>query len=498
MKPQRNFDAVAFAVLAFLIVFGYAWHGGIGISPDSIVYLSVARNLNAHAALVDYNQGPLVDFPAFYPLFLAAMQFVSGMDVLTIAPVLNGLLFFLVILLSNAILKRFQVNSKFYRPLLLLLLALSPALLDIYSMLWSETLFIVILLSFILTLCRYFNSRTLQNLFYCAILAGLACVTRYAGVTLIGTGVMLLLFDPSLKVWKKVTHLSWFTGIAIVPLLLNLIHNAIVNDQLTGPRQMTLSPLLGNVMLYGQELCKWIPGISGHAVLSALVAVVLFVLFAVLFFVRSWCNRNYTTAAQITTTFFIVYSVFIVGMSTISHFEGMNNRLLSPLYIPMLMTCTFWIPEWLKGLRPVLRKYAAAFILTLALLFAVFELIKLKELFREVNIYGIPGYTEDGWRTSELSQCLKAHPHFFKNDFTLYSNAHEAVYFHSNLKADDLPHHVDKEYIKAFFEEDGQYLIWFNAIADNELIDLNFILKNRKVMKTYPFKDGTIYFLLKK
>jgi hypothetical protein len=498
MKQWRNLDAAVLSLLAFFIVFAYAWHGGVGVSPDSIVYLSVARNLNAHAALVDYNQGPLVDFPAFYPLFLATVQFISRVDVLKIAPVLNGLLFSAVILLSNAILKRVEVSSRIYRLLLPLLLALSPALLDIYSMLWSETLFIVILLSFILTLSRYFKSRTLLNLFYCAVLAGLACVTRYAGVTLIGTGAMLLLFDPSLKIWKKVKHLSWFIGIAVLPLLLNLIHNAIVNDQLTGPRQMTLSPIWSNIVLYGQEIGRWVPGIGGNVILSTFFSVGLFVLLVSLFFIRSWYNRNYTTAAQVTTAFFIVYSVFIVGMSTISHFEAMNNRLLSPLYIPMMMTCTLWIPERVKGMTSVSRKYAVAFILLVTLVFAGFELLTLKELFKEVNRYGIPGYTEDGWKKSEVSRFLRRHPHFFKNDFTLYSNAHEAVYFHSNLRADDLPHHVDKEYIQAFFQEDGQYLIWFNTIADNELIDLDFILKNRKVVKTYRFKDGAIYFLLKK
>ena len=498
MKLGHNLDALVFALAAFLIVVAYAWHGGIGISPDSIVYLSVARNLNAHGALVDYNQGPLVDFPAFYPLFLAIVQFVSRIDVVTIAPVLNGLLFSAVILLSRAILKSFNFSSAKCIYAMLLVILLSPVLLGIYSMLWSETLFIVILLSFILTLNDYFTSRTLRALFYCALLAGFACVTRYAGVTLIGTGAMLLLFDPSLKAWRKVKHLTWFISVSVLPLVLNLLHNALVNDHLTGPRQMTLSPLLGNIIVYGQELGKWIPGLSSHAMIGVAFFVGLFVVLVVLFFMRCWFVTKYTTTAQIATAFFIVYSIFIVGMSTISHFEGMNNRLLSPLYIPLLLISSFWIPEWAGHFSMQLQKSIAVLFGILLSIFLTFEIVQLKHMFYDVHIYGIPGYTEDGWKKSQLSQFLRSRPHFFKNDYTLYSNAHEAVYFHSGLKADDLPHRVDKEYTKAFFNEDGQYLIWFNTVADGELIDLQQILNNRRVVKQYQFKDGTIYFLLKK
>ncbi|MES2515949.1 MAG: hypothetical protein V4580_17480, partial [Bacteroidota bacterium] len=257
-------------------------------------------------------------------------------------------------------------------------------------------------------------------------------------------------------------------------------------------------PLMTNIEHYGQELCNWLPGLSNHTALSTCVALLIFLGLTGLFFIRSWRNRNYHTTENIMSAFFIVYSVFIVGMSTISHFEGMNNRLLSPLYIPLLLTCSFWVPKWLTALNPAFRNYAAAGMVLLGLAFGVFEFQQIRALFHDANIYGIPGYTEDGWRNSELSGFLRKHPAIFGSDYTVYSNAHEAVYFHSGLKADDLPHNVDVQYMKDFFSEDGQYLIWFNTVQDEELISLDKILKNRKLVKRYDFKDGTIYFLLKK
>jgi hypothetical protein len=97
------------------------------------------------------------------------------------------------------------------------LIACSPCLLEIYAMLWSETLFIFLTLLFIVLLKNYFRSYRTSALFFAAIIAAIAFVTRYAGVTLLGTGFFLIFFNGEIPLVKKVKHLSIFTFLFLLP-----------------------------------------------------------------------------------------------------------------------------------------------------------------------------------------------------------------------------------------------------------------------------------------
>jgi len=116
-----------------------------------------------------------------------------------------------VIVTSGWILSRFVAHSRIYKWLILIAIILSPALLEIYSFLWSETLFILEVMLFILAYHHYIKSHSTQTLLFAALIAAISCITRYAGVTLIGTGGLLLLLDNKLNVPKKIKHICLFT-----------------------------------------------------------------------------------------------------------------------------------------------------------------------------------------------------------------------------------------------------------------------------------------------
>src|ERR1700743_728930 len=105
----KNSDSLLAAVIGFCIILLYTRHGGIGISPDSITYLSTARNMNIGRWPVVYDDMPLILFPVLYPTFLGSIIFATGTDAFVFAPVLNGLLFGLVIFLSGCMMERFMV-----------------------------------------------------------------------------------------------------------------------------------------------------------------------------------------------------------------------------------------------------------------------------------------------------------------------------------------------------------------------------------------------------
>jgi hypothetical protein len=95
--PKNNLDAFIPATIGFIIIFVYTRHSGIGISPDSLTYLSVARNIHSHGRFVDFDNRPLIIFPFFYPVFLSLGMFLTGSDPLSFGAILGCILFFKII-----------------------------------------------------------------------------------------------------------------------------------------------------------------------------------------------------------------------------------------------------------------------------------------------------------------------------------------------------------------------------------------------------------------
>ncbi|HLZ86319.1 MAG TPA: hypothetical protein VKQ52_03715, partial [Puia sp.] len=109
-----NYDAVPAAIAGFLIIQALCAYGGIGVSPDSVVYISTAQNIHDHGAINDFSNMPVMDFPAFYPIFLSGLIFLTGSKVVSLGPALDGLLFATLIGLCGWIMNRFTRVTRTY------------------------------------------------------------------------------------------------------------------------------------------------------------------------------------------------------------------------------------------------------------------------------------------------------------------------------------------------------------------------------------------------
>lgn len=488
-----NVDTLLIALLAVCAMLIYTGHNGIGISPDSVAYVSTARSIHENWTMTDFNLKPLVAFPVFYPVFLSTILFLTGTDIVQMGVMLNCLLLAGVVLISGRLMDRFPVKSVWHKRILLLLIAFSPALTEVYSMLWSETLLILLSLIFFVYLERYLSRPSLKNLLFCAVLAGLASVTRYAGVTLTGTAGLMILFAPDMAARKKAGHITLLGFVSFFILFLNLIRNHMLVGSLTGPRQIGHTPLLDNIGYYGKTLSEWYPVFNHDYYTTVFTGLAVFGLVLLLFFYRAFKAQRYGRQENIAAAFVLVYSVFIVGISTLSHFEGINNRLLVPVFIPALFVLTSWLPGFIAGLAPVAKKISIGLMLGLLLLFQYNAVLRLDEMYQDAVTYGVPGYADDSWKKSETAGFLVRHPDFLKQGRKVYSNAHDAVYFTTGLHADELPHHIDRAYQEKFYREKAGYVIWFNSIDDPELIHLSSIYKHRKLLEKYRFTDGWIF-----
>jgi hypothetical protein len=496
---KQHGDSLLASIAGFVIIYLFTLHGGIGISPDSIAYTSVARNLVAGNGFTQFGGHPLVDFPLCYPLFLSIVMFFTRLDIITCAPVLNGLMFSSVIFLSGCLMERFIHRSKWYKIILLIAITTSPSLIEIYTMLWSETLFIIWALLFFFAIHRYYRQHSLSSLVIMAAIAALAFDTRYAGITFVATGELLLFFDKQLKWKQKTTHLILFGAIACSLVTVNLIRNALSSGYLTGMRQKGITPLSDNIAYSGSVLSDWTTLWSTNHLFFLLITILVIALFVWLFIKNLVKSKEYHAYENSIIAFFIIYVGFIVLSSTISRYEQINNRLLSAAFLPFLWGITYKIPGWINALHHKRHKWGLGVIsLTIAVaLYANYYSVN-AENYDYMHESGIPGYTEDDWKQSPTIHFLQHHLYYLDQDSSVYSNHCQAVYFYTNHAVDMVPERVYKKEVKNFNSDSLQVLIWFFNDLNSDVLSLKEIRKHKNLKPLHVFSDGVIYFCTNK
>jgi len=492
-KSLKIYDSLLACAVGFYAIYEiYTSYSGIGISPDSIMYASTAQNIAQHGNLLTFNGGPIVFFPIFYPVFLSIILFITRVNTVAAAPVINSILFCGVIFMSGLIVTRFKTYSGIYKWLILIAVVLSPALLEIYTYLWSETLFIFITLVFILAFWNYQQKRTLKSLIIAAIVAALGCLTRYAGVTLVGAGGLLLLLDNQLIIRQKIKYVLTFGLIGISLLVGNLILNRLTSGLSTGTRESSLTSLSKNLYYFGTVMCDWIGFPQTFYPCAILIAcIILFSLTGLLAW-RAYKGKI-NTAESVIICFAVVYGWFIPVFASISRFEPLNSRLLSPLFVPLLIGITCWAPGMFKG-RKLKTQLLFAIPFVAVMLFSDYSLVMTDyQRWYDENDYGVPGYTDDDWNKSQFIMFLKTHKDIYTLDIPKYTDADEATYFFAGTTATLLPHKYFQNTVKQFFTVKHYYLIWFSSLNNWELIGLPDILKHGTLKKLYSFPDGAVY-----
>ncbi|OCX50360.1 hypothetical protein BEL04_21470 [Mucilaginibacter sp. PPCGB 2223] len=489
-----HLDALIAGIAGFVLIHIFTKYSGVGISPDSIMYMSTARNLNEGLGYVYFGGKPIVAFPVFYPTFLAIAEFITRTDPVRLGPVLDGLLFGTLIFLSGVIMERFRFPSKVYKWVILLAIVLSPSLLEIYTYLWSETLFMVWVLVFFLAYHHYTKTHSVKSLIVLATVTALALITRYAGITLVGTGGLLLLCDSELKLKDKIRHILIFGSISVSLLIANLVRNNLVTHTGTGPRYKSLTSLSENMHYFGTVMCDWFTFGQKAYGLAFTITLLLIVAFVTVFLYNAFRNRAmYNSYENIALAFFIVYALFMILSATISRYERLNNRLLSHLFIPFLWGCTWWVPQFIRRTRAGYRVALTVLAVGIGLLFAYGEYQRDWQRNDDECDYGIPGYTDDDWNKSELINLMKTHLELFKPGYTVYNNACEAFYFFTGLASEYIPHKNDPKAIRKFLGQSHFYVVVFDKLPDPALLTIKDIQQRKAMTLIFHSADGSIY-----
>ena len=451
---------------------------------------------------------PHVLFPPFYSLLLAAIGS-FGVDVLEAGRWVNAVAFGLTILAAGLWLRRSLESSVAGRLALgaVVVLVVSPHLNDAASRVLTESVFVLFVLLALMQLSSFLQAEG-RSLLMAAAFSALAALTRYAGVALILTGVLLLLAGRGARFTDRLRHAGVFGAVASIPVALVVVRNWTVSGTLTGPRVGTGQSLADSLGQIARVVGGWVvppnaPDWSAH--LLWLTAGLLVLGVPAVAAASSWLRRGSkpdalagygspsshgddpgeptewpATAIRLGpalpfVVFTLVYLVFIVAIVPLTVPFPIGNRFLVPLYVPALLAAT-WLLDRLLQIQAegwmAAAKWTPVFLILVGALthVGVSARANLRSTARALES-GYVGrtYNTSYWEESETLDYIRAN----RIDGGTYSNNAFAVWLadrtaapgtHDRLLA--LAHGTSLSGLKRGIEELGaevKHIVWFRG-----------------------------------
>lgn len=487
-----------FASFTVVLLVDAQW--GIGVSPDSVEYLALARNIIEFNGYVGSDGKAMPSWPPLYPVSLGVFSSLFHLDVLAVVPYCHAFLLSMIILVLFRISRIYgwSIQKEMAAGCMVLL---SVPLLYVATWVWSELFFSLLVALFIYYSSLYVKTDLKKYIVAMAIIAGLATLTRYIGGTLIFSGVIYLLAFNKIEVRTRISRILLFAIFSSLPLLLFLARNYYATGTLTGDRSEPVTMLFPQIFEVFSVLSRWFLPFNGSIRLVLLVFL-LGMLFTV-FKLRELKSLIKENQIIISLIFIVIYIVSTILLSTITVIDSIGHRLLAPLYIPILIVAVAFFSGLIgiqnqRGRKNVLLGVKLLLSLTLIGAFTqrmIFEVIP--EFSSGYN------YMSDRWKESSTIEFMKSHK--LSESRIIYSNHPDALHFHSRLKsvkftpAKSVHHPVSLEELEGTWPQtDNATLIWFDPTPRNFLYNLDELKKVSELEKIRTFQDGAVYTVRKR
>ncbi|MBN1267944.1 MAG: hypothetical protein JXA25_20800 [Anaerolineales bacterium] len=505
-----------FYVLLLLIAAGafgvmlYATAPGLGVSPDSVFYFAGAESLRTGDGY-SFPDGigdpePITHFPPFYSLLLAVLS-LSGFSVMECARLLQAFLYAGSGVLLGVLLYRGTKQDPLLSAAGTALFLVIEDLVLFQTFLQTEGLYYFLTLLGISLLVCTVQSRKWLFLILAASTAGLAFLTRYAGLANVVTGIAVIVLYS--KGWReKVRRGVVFSSIGgILPGLVFLWSSSrpgVVSYRGFFYHPLRLVELKASLddiaiwLLPGRLLGTWIQ----WAILAALFVLTgfLFIRAAILLARGKILSQNADWAIS---GFFILF-YFGLLLSTVLFVDaqaGLGSRLLSPLFAPILLfflgsgrSITVW-----KSIR------LSHLLLVVLLPVIVFNSVHTLNFVQKSHTGSRKEYNGKSWQQAEIIHWLDNLP----EGTPVYSNGNDAVYFVSRRPCARLPYKYspftlqDNPDYEAQMEEmeevlkQGGVVLYFPAIKwRGYLVSLEELQERFELQILFENESGPIFGLV--
>jgi 4-amino-4-deoxy-L-arabinose transferase-like glycosyltransferase len=313
---------------------------GPGITPDSVSYLAAARHLAAGDGFRDFTGDALTTFPPGYPALLALGDAI-GLDISVWARIVNAAAAAGLVALTWVSARR-HVAVPTLALLATCLVTFSRPLHVLASRLWSDTLFLLCCMAFLLLMETALARRQSRAAMLAAAgaVCGVAFLLRYAGAGLVIAGGIVLLLALRRHGLRDLLRAGLAFGLpaAIAPCVL-LVRNAG-----TGSRDL-LGPRIPNGRSAGEELGvvlrsladTFAPAQSLHWLFYGTVVLLgLGVLLRRAKVTRARGPEPAPGDALTLVTWVVAYTAFVIVADVLSS-GSLSIRILAPVYVPVIV-----------------------------------------------------------------------------------------------------------------------------------------------------------------
>jgi len=403
------------ALLAVLLALVATQHGA-GVSPDSTVYLSGARNLAAGRGYVNYSLQPITEFPVGFSATLALGEKV-GIDARDGARWLNAFAFGALVLLTFALARR-HLRQRWLAVGAAGAVAGSAPLLVVFTQAWTEPVFCILVLAELLVLERLTvqRGRGASWLVTAGLLTSAACAYRYSGLTLVVLCVLVIGVAARADGFGAVLRRTLlYLSVALVLPALIIARNLSEGSSAFGPRGSSIETLGGLTRSLAAVWRAWV--LAGQGSSSSLGWVALAGAAAILGLGLTVAYREHGVrlrppdAAPVLPllAFIACYLGYLVVSEFAVNINEIDGRLLSPTLAPVVVLFTVALDHLVA--RPVIshRRWLAGCIVALLSVWVAVSLAESINRADEDAVAG-QGYAAPSWTGSPFVAAFRKLP----------------------------------------------------------------------------------------
>ncbi len=521
-KPRRLLflGPLLIGIIGFVLLFWCTSNYGVGLSGDSVGYITWARNLLENHSFSKQDGSFLLSWPPLYPILIACLK-LCGTNEFFAARLMSTISFGLIIFFSGLWILKYS-GSLTFSVIGSICTLLSKPLFGVCCWAWSEPLFILFIIAFLLLVPDIISKPTFKSTLLLAVVTSAACMIRYIGIVLLPIGAVVLFFG--IKHFRKKLIFTAFWG--VVSLLLPgiwFLRNRILTGTFFGARPAAIRTFNENIQLTGNTIGSWFIPSSPQDSVSGWLFFILFCIFISAIFVfiayKIMKSKEFDWSLITVSLFIFLYLTAIIYAVTTVSMDSIDDRFLSPLYPAVVFILWAFISNLLgPGLKLpqvnnyyVRRTFRYGLIIGIGLsIWLITGLNFTAASAQYLSNKGL-GMSSSTWKNSETIAWLKAN----RPKGRIYTNDPQRIYILADIDAYMVPTKLDyfknlspadqnsleqqiPKFKSALESKEDVYLVWFFSHFRKCLYDPQELQQfcNMKIIK--ELDDGIIIALYPK
>ena len=448
----RRLQVQVFDIAIVLVAFLGAAHilirtsnYGPELDYDTWKYISTAESLAAGDGIKDYLQRAHINAPPLYPMSLALFGLL-GINPIDAGRFVNIVSFGLIILLTGYHLNR-QVKFRFLAVVGSVAIMTSYPLSEFSTFLMTDTLYILFALLALFQIQLFVKSEDPPPslLALSALFTGLAIATRYAGISVLLTSIILIFLKPNFPILRRLKCAVIYGSLSIIPFGIWITRNWLSDRTFFRYNDYESSTLLDYLKKFSKLFVSNIlvlrPDLDWFIYLICTASIL--ILWRRVCRRQSWRQISSTTDGPNHLLSIFLLNVFVIITILVILFMAPNlgtadqlgERQLLPVYVPVIIVVCLLLDILLRQLllRWSLWKFALVFLISTGILGSISLSSRLNinmtahalEVNAKPHIFEKSGYSKN----MELWTYLRDDP----LDGQVYSNGHHLLYWFTDV-----------------------------------------------------------------